>query len=197
MRRILTALALAMLLLAVPAVRAQEEGYERVQIGAFGSYFRSPQTHTNFAGLGGRFALTASGPLQFEGEMSYDVSQVFTEGFTSPTSGSVAFAPSNLRVLHGLFGPKLQTRGPVRLFATVKGGFTNYRFDPRPAGFATFTSSVQGLRAENVNFLLYPGGGAEAHIGPLGLRFDLGDEIYFNNGAHHGLRITFGPILRF
>jgi hypothetical protein len=31
----------------------------------------------------------------------------------------------------------------------------------------------------------------------VGLRFELGDEIYFNNGAHNNLRITFGPILRF
>jgi len=193
MKRMLVVFLLGIFL--VPLARAQES--EHGQIGAFGSYFHSPQTQTNFAGLGGRFSLNAAGPLQFEAEMSYDFAQVFTEGFTSPTSGAVFLVPSDLRVLHGLFGPKLQTRGPVRLFATLKGGFTNYRFDPRPAGFGTFTSSVQNLRAGNVNGLLYPGGGLEAHIGPLGLRFDLGDEIYFNNGAHHGLRLTFGPILRF
>jgi hypothetical protein len=197
MKRILVALSLGMFLAAAPFASAQEEGNEHVQIGMFGSYFRSPQTQTNFAGLGGRLGLTVAGPLQLEGEMSYDFAQVFTEGFTDPSSGSVTFVPSDLRVLHGLFGPKLQTRGPVRLFATLKGGFTNYRFDSRPAGFGSFTSSVQGLRADNVNGLLYPGAGMEAHIGPLGLRFDIGDEIYFNNGAHHGLRITFGPILRF
>ena len=65
------------------------------------------------------------------------------------------------------------------------------------ANFTTFTSSVEGLRGDNVNGLLYPGGGMEAHLGPLGLRFDVGDEIYFNNGAHHGLRLTFDPIIRF
>jgi hypothetical protein len=197
MKRILIALSLATALLAAPAARAQEEGPEHVQIGAFGSYFRSPQTHTNFGGLGGRFGFNVAGPLQLEAEMSYDFSQVFTEGFSSPASGSVTFVPSNLRVLHGLFGPKIQTRGPVRLFATLKGGFTNYRFDSRPAGFTTFTSSVEGLRTDNVNGVLYPGVGAEAHLGPLGLRFDVGDEIYFNSGAHHGVRVTFGPILRF
>jgi hypothetical protein len=197
MKRILITVSLAAFLAAVPAVRAQGEGGEHGQVGVFGSYFRSPQTHTNFAGLGGRLALTARGPLQFEAEMSYDFSQVFTEGFTNPSTGSVTFVPSSLRVLHGLFGPKLQTSGPVRLFVTVKGGFTNYRFDSRPAGFATFTSSVEGLRTDNVDGVLYPGAGMDAHLGPLGLRFDIGDEIYFNNGAHHGLRLTFGPILRF
>jgi hypothetical protein len=44
---------------------------------------------------------------------------------------------------------------------------------------------------------LYPAGGLEASLGPVGLRFELGDDIYFNNGAHNNLRITFGPILRF
>jgi hypothetical protein len=31
----------------------------------------------------------------------------------------------------------------------------------------------------------------------VGLRFEMGDEIYFNNGGHNNLRITFGPIIRF
>jgi len=44
---------------------------------------------------------------------------------------------------------------------------------------------------------IYPAGGVEASLGPVGLRFELGDDIYFNNGAHNNLRITFGPILRF
>jgi hypothetical protein len=44
---------------------------------------------------------------------------------------------------------------------------------------------------------LYPAGGLEASLGPVGLRFELGDDIYFNSGAHNNLRITFGPILRF
>jgi hypothetical protein len=37
----------------------------------------------------------------------------------------------------------------------------------------------------------------EPALGPLGLRLELGDEIYFNDGAHNNLRITFGPIFRF
>jgi hypothetical protein len=44
---------------------------------------------------------------------------------------------------------------------------------------------------------MYPGAGVEASLGPVGLRFEMGDDIYFNNGAHNNLRITFGPILRF
>ena len=42
-----------------------------------------------------------------------------------------------------------------------------------------------------------PGAGVEASLGPVGLRLELGDDIYFNSGAHNNLRVTFGPILRF
>jgi hypothetical protein len=45
--------------------------------------------------------------------------------------------------------------------------------------------------------VFYPGGGIEGHIGFLGLRADIGDEISFANGAHNNLRITFGPYIRF
>jgi len=48
-----------------------------------------------------------------------------------------------------------------------------------------------------VNAALYPGGGAEATLGPLGLRLEFGDLIYFNHGSQNNLRITFGPTLRF
>jgi hypothetical protein len=33
--------------------------------------------------------------------------------------------------------------------------------------------------------------------GPFGLRVDGGDEIYFDGGARHNLKVTFGPVLRF
>jgi hypothetical protein len=37
----------------------------------------------------------------------------------------------------------------------------------------------------------------EGHLGPIGLRLDVGDEIYFNSGAHHNLSMAFGPYIRF
>jgi len=66
-----------------------------------------------------------------------------------------------------------------------------------PGTFGSFTSSVENLRANNVSGALYPGGGLEATLGPVGLRLDVGDDIYFNSGAHHNLRVSFGPIIRF
>ncbi len=177
-----------------PAALAQDHG----QVGIYGDYVRLSQTSTNMAGLGGRFAVNANRVLALEAEMSYDFEQAFTEGFTNTATGSVTLQRTNLRLLQGLFGPKLQTpRGPLRAFLTVKGGFINFRLDPRPATFATFASSVENLRSNDVSGVLYPGGGLEAHLGPLGLRLDVGDEIYFNNGAHHNLRVSFGPMIRF
>src|SRR5262249_22471533 len=135
--------------------------------------------------------------VQLEAEMAYDFSQTFTEGFTNTGTGAITVSRSTVRVLHGLFGPKFQMGGPVRLFITIKGGFNDIRFDDRPATFGTFTSSVQGLRTNNVNGVLYPGGGVEGFLGPIGLRLDIGDEIYWASGSHHNLRITFGPTIRF
>jgi len=48
-----------------------------------------------------------------------------------------------------------------------------------------------------VNGVFYPGGGLEGHLGPVGLRWDIGDEMYFNSGTHHNLRMAFGPYIRF
>jgi hypothetical protein len=36
-----------------------------------------------------------------------------------------------------------------------------------------------------------------ARLGPLGLRLDVGDEIYFNQGAHNNLRVAFDPVFPF
>ena len=177
-----------------PIASAQEHG----QIGVGADYFRLSQTKMDFAGVGGHLSVNANRNLQLEAEMGYDFEQPLVEGFTNTGTGSVTLQRTNTRILHGLFGPKLQTsRGPLRAFLTVKGGFLNFRLDPRPATFSTFASSVDNLRANNVTGVFYPGAGLEAHLGPLGLRLDAGDEMYFAGGTHHNLRVEFGPIIRF
>jgi hypothetical protein len=167
------------------------------EVGAFVNYFKLGETGSNFVGLGGRAAVTVARHVQIEAEMAYDFNRVFTEGFTDTTGGTISSVNSNIRVLHGLFGPKFQTSGPVRVFVTVKGGFTNFRFDPTPASFSTFVSSVNNLRTNNVDGALYPGGGVEAFLGPIGLRLEVGDEIIFVNGARNNWKVSFGPQLRF
>jgi hypothetical protein len=163
-----------------PAAFAQEHG----QIGVGADYFRLSQTKMGFAGVGGHLSVNTNRNLQLEAEMGYDFAQPLIEGFTNTGTGTVTLQRTNTRILHGLFGPKLQTsRGPLRAFLTVKGDFLNFRLDPRPATFSTFASSVDNLRANNVTGVFYPG--------------DAGDEMYFTGGTHHNLRVEFGPIIRF
>jgi hypothetical protein len=177
----------------VPLASAQDH----YQIGAYGDYFRISQTDTNLAGLGGRAAIKVFPHVMFEGEMSYDFEQAFTEHCLS-TGCTVTVANSNLKVLHGLAGPKIiGGHGRLRPFLMVKGGVINFRLDPRPASFTGFVSSVDNLRNNNVSGVLYPGGGFETHLGPFGLRLEAGDEIYFAGGTHHNPRVAIGPFLRF
>jgi hypothetical protein len=192
---VLSLLSLVVALAWVPSAKAQEEHGE---VGVFADYFRLNQGHTGFAGLGGRAQFKANRFFGIEAEMNYDFSRTFVETFSNPSGGAITVARSNMRILHGLFGPVVSTGfGPVRVYATVKPGFIDFRFDPRPATFATFGSTVQDLRNANVKFALYPGAGIEAQKGIIGLRLEVGDEMYWSGGAHHSLRLTGGPIIRF
>ncbi|OLB26530.1 MAG: hypothetical protein DMG41_09515 [Acidobacteria bacterium] len=177
----------------VPLAKAQDQ----FQVGAYGDYFRISQTGTNMAGLGGRVGYKMVPHVMFEGEISYDFDQGFTEHCLS-TGCTVTVANSNLKVLHGLVGPKfIGGRHAIRPFLAVKGGFINFQLNPKPATFGQFTSSVQNLRSNNVSGVLYPALGAEGHLGPVGLRLEAGDEMYFAGATHHNVRLTFGPFLRF
>jgi len=188
-------------LLLTPCAFAQYHVGDHVELGVYGQYFRWHQEgDLGLAGVGGRISVNLTSNLQLEGETGYDFSQAFVEGFSAPGSGgTVSFSSrTNLRRVDGLFGPKLETNsGPVRLFVTAKGGAMAFLFDPRPATFNTYTSTLQDLRASDLVATLYPGGGVEAFFGPIGLRLDVGDEIYFSDGARNNLRITFGPSIRF
>lgn len=177
----------------VPLAKAQDQ----FQVGAYGDYFRVTQTSTNMAGLGGRVGYKMLPYVMFEGEVSYDFDQGFIEHCTSVSCLGLV-ANSNLKVLHGLAGVKfIGGRHAIRPFITVKGGFINFQLNPKPATFGGFTSSVQNLRSNNVSPVLYPALGAEGHLGPLGLRLEAGDEMYFAGATHHNVRVAFGPFFRF
>ena len=186
------ALLLVLVASLVPIAAAQDS----YQVGAYGDYFRVSQTKTNMAGLGARVGTKVFPHVMLEAEMSYDFKQAFTENFS--TTPTVTIANSNLKVLHGLFGPRLVAgHGAIRPFVALKGGFVNFRLDPRPATVGTAISSIQNLRANNVSGTLYPSGGLEGHVGPVGLRLEVGDEIYFAGSSHHNPRVAFGPFIRF
>src|ERR1700748_1691773 len=125
----------------VPLAQAQDD--EHVQVGVFADYLRLDQTSTNFAGVGARAGFQLYKELKLEGEMSYDLHQTFNEGFTNTGTGTITVERTNLRTLHGEFGPKLNIgHHAIQPFVFVKGGFINFRIDGAPATVGTFVSSV-------------------------------------------------------
>ena len=194
MKRCLGLLAIS-IFFAVPMMVAQDH-MDHVEVGAFADYFRlsDPGPTRNFLGLGGRVAFGVRPSIQLEAEMAYDFKRDYTTTFSDGiTSVNVT---SKLRTLHGYFGPKFQTgSGPFRVFVTGKVGFDN--FSVTDANAPTGFTNAVGLGTGATYFAVYPGGGVEAFAGPIGLRAEIGDDIFFNNGAHNNLRVTFGPQFRF
>ena len=172
---------------------------QHVEAGVFLDYLSISQTSTNNFGLGGRLGYRIHRKVMMEGELAYDYGINFHEAYRNITNGNItAIGRTSIGVTHGLFGPTLQpAKGRLRPFVTVKGGFVDFRLSPSLLPLTSFESTLLGIRTSSLNAAMYPGAGIEASLGPVGLRFELGDEIYFNNGAHNNLRITFGPILRF
>ena len=189
-------LAIALLLL---ADNCTAHAQRRVEAGLFVDYLDVSQTQTSNLGLGGRVGIRVHHDVLAEAELAYDYGVNFDEVYNDLANGNVkAIEKTSIGVTEGLFGPKLQRAdGHFRPFVTLKGGFVDFRLSPSLIPYSGVTSAVLGIRDSNVNAALYPGGGAAATLGPLGLRLEFGDLIYFNNGAHNNLRITFGPIVRF
>jgi len=183
------------LLFAAPALLAQEHS-DHVEVGVFAYYFRLSDTSPfrNFVGLGARAAVNLHPSVQLEAEMAYDFKRNYTRTFTDGVSTELV--NTSFRTLHGFFGPKFQTgSGPFRVFVTGKVGFDNFSISNANAT-AGFTSAV-GLTNGTTFFAVYPGAGLEAFAGPIGIRAEIGDDIYFNNGAHNNIRVTLGPQFRF
>ena len=194
LRTILVSAAL-LLMSAAPTVFAQDES-DHAEVGVFANYFRLGDTspRKNFIGVGGRAAFNVHPNIQLEAEMAYDFERSYTQTFTNGVSTELV--TSHWRTLHGFFGPKFQTgSGPFRIFVTGKVGFDNFSItnDNASAGFI----SAVGLTTGTTRFAIYPGVGLEAYAGPVGVRAEVGDDIYFLNGAHNNLRISLGPQFRF
>lgn len=186
---------IASLLLAAPMVMAQGQS-DHVEVGAFADYFRLSDASPvrNFVGLGGRAAFSIHRDVQLEAEMAYDFKRNYTSTFTNGVTTELV--NTQFRTLHGFFGPKFQTgSGPFRVFITGKVGFDNFSINNQNAT-AGFINSV-GLTNGTTDFAVYPGGGFEAFAGPIGIRAEVGDDIYFDHGAHNNLRVSFGPQIRF
>ncbi len=177
-----------------PVLMAQSD---HIEVGVFADYFNLSRTspHINYVGLGARAAFNVQSHVQIEAEMSYDFDRNFTSVFSDGIN--TQFVRSHTRPLHAFFGPKFMTSsGPFRAFATVKVGFVNFNTSNEnvPAGFV---GALGGVTSGNTRPAILPGLGVEGFWGPIGLRLDGGDEIYFDRGARHNLKVGFGPVLRF
>jgi hypothetical protein len=193
MKTIVLAVIAVLVLSAAPAIFAQDHG----EIGVYADYVRLRHAdNANFWGLGGRVGFNVHSHVQLEAEMSYDFDQSFSNTFTN--GGVVTVNRTNLRLLHGLFGPKIQTNaGPVRAFLLLKGGILNFSGNGGAATFGNVGNQINTITGGDTNGVFYPGGGVEFFAGPIGLRVEAGDLMYFDRGANHNLRLTVGPTFRF
>jgi hypothetical protein len=199
MKRIAMVFALGTLVALPAALFAQKDHGE---VGAYADYFRfSPGgSASNFVGVGGRVAFNVIPEVALEAEMNYDFARDYTSTYSNGNSvgGGTTVVTSSIRPLTGLFGPKFETPGPFKAFVTGKVGFVD--FSVNNSGNVTSTgatNAVAGVGGSGTHLAVYPGGGIEGFFGPIGLRAEAGDEIYFDNGTYNNLRVTFGPTIRF
>jgi hypothetical protein len=201
MRQHFLAAVLGMLLLAsplaaqthYPIVTTTGNEYNHGSVGAFFNYTRLHNVgDTNFYGLGGRISGNITSSIALEAEGAYDFEQN-TNVPVNLTGNPYARGASNLSIGHFMFGPKVQWHAsdPVWVFGTLKGGLidfsSNQHYYRYPYGYSNGATYAT----------LYPGGGVELFEGPVGVRLEVGDEIYFNYGANSNLRVTAGPVFRF
>ncbi len=177
----------------------EEHRTSRIEAGIFVDSLSISQTNTDNLGLGFRVGYRVHESVILEGEVAYDYGLNFDEAYRDIANGNiVAIERTSIGVTHGLFGPTIKrSGGHLHPLATLKAGFIDFRLSPSLLPYSSVASAILGLRTSNWNAALYPAAGIEATLGPLGLRLEAGDELYFNRGAHNNLRITFGPIIRF
>lgn len=181
--------------LAVFAPAASAQDYNHGDFGVYFDYTRLQFAKLNMFGVGGRIGFNIHPAVALEAEMAYDFERSQTATITS--GGITNTFRSNLRLIHGLFGPKFQTtKGPVRVFAVLKGGLLNFGVGGAVTG-GTFANQISTIQDGDTNGVLYPGGGVEFNAGPFGLRLEAGDEIFFDNGANHNFKFMGGPQIRF
>lgn len=184
--------------IAVAAPVASAQSNDDHNHGEFGIYFdwtRLEFAKLNMFGVGGRVGFNLKPAIALEAEMAYDFERSSTQTITS--GGITNTFRSNLRLIHGLFGPKIQTtRGPVRLFVVIKGGLLNFGVGG-PVTAGTFSSQITTIQDGDTNGVFYPGGGIEFNAGAFGLRLEAGDEMFWDNGVNHNFKFMGGPQIRF
>src|SRR5437588_9951961 len=141
-----------------PAASAQNTRNDDKNHGNFGIYLdytRLKQASFNMFGVGARLGINVHPHVVLEGEMAYDFERSQTATITS--GGITNTFRSNLRLIHGLVGPKIQTTGPIRVFAVLKGAILNFALRG-PATGGTFANQFGTLKDGATNGAYSPGG---------------------------------------
>jgi hypothetical protein len=192
---IISALALCFAAIAPAATAQSGDDKNHGNLGAYFDFTRIQQADLNMFGVGGRLGVNVRPHVVLEGEMAYDFERTKTQVVT--VGGITNTFRSNLRLLHGLFGLKIQSTGPVRVFALAKGGFVNFGVGG-PVTAGVINNQIGNIVDGDTNGVFYPGGGVEFNAGIFGIRIEAGDEIMFlNKGTSNNFRATFGPQIRF
>jgi hypothetical protein len=179
-----------------PAASAQSsDDKNHGNLGVYFDFTRVQPADLNMFGVGARLGINVRKHAVLEGEMAYDFERTKTQVIT--VGNLTTTVRSNLRLLHGLFGLKIQSTGPVRVFGLLKGGFVNFGVGG-PVTAGVINNQINTIVDGDTKAAFYPGGGVEFNAGWLGFRVEAGDEIMFlNGGTTNNFRATVGPQIRF
>ena len=192
---ILSALALCIASFAPAALAQSSDDRNHGNFGIYADFTRLQPADLNMFGVGARLGVNVRKHVVVEGEMAYDFERTKTQTIT--VGNLTSTVRSNLRMLHGLFGLKIQSTGPVRFFGLLKGGFVNFGVGG-PVTAGVINNQINNIVDGNTSGVFYPGGGVEFNAGWLGVRAEAGDEIMFlSGGARNNFRATVGPQIRF
>ncbi len=192
---ILSALALCIASFAPAASAQSSDDKNHGNFGIYADFTRLQPADLNMLGVGARLGVNVRKHVVLEGEMAYDFERTKTQVIT--VGNLTSTVRSNVRMLHGLFGLKIQSTGPVRFFGLLKGGFVNFGVGG-PVTAGVINNQINNIVDGDTSGVFYPGGGVEFNAGWLGIRAEAGDEIMFlNGGARNNFRATIGPQIRF
>lgn len=165
-------------------------------LGVFFDYTRlsTKGASANMLGFGGRIGFNVQRHIVLEAEMAYDFKRSVTNTISAGSVSSSSTA--DVKLLTGLFGPKIQTTGKTRMFALVKGGFVNFGVSG-PVTAGAINNQLGNLVNGSNSAVLYPGGGVEFQLGKIGIRAEAGDEIMFLSSTQHNFRAAVGYNFRF
>jgi hypothetical protein len=192
---ILFALVLSIAALSPAASAQSSDDKNHGNLGVYADFTRLQPADLNMLGVGARLGVNLRRHVVLEGEMAYDFERNKTQTITTGVVTSTV--RSNLRLLHGLFGLKIQSTGPIRVFGLLKGGFVNFGVGG-PVTAGVINNQINNIVDGDTNGVFYPGGGVEFNAGWFGFRVEAGDEIMFlNKGTSNNFRATVGPQIRF